>query len=170
MIFSHNKLGVSYMKKTLVVGILFLALISVAPALAIVEKPQHWYMNPFDKIWDALLDLQGQISNIEITPGPQGPAGPQGPIGQQGLQGIQGSEGAAGTCDENSTSYQAMTSRIAVLEELLGVTCTEFRANCNGLSGDGCEIHLDDDRTNCGACEIACSETENCILGLCTAQ
>ena len=44
-------------------------------------------------------NLQTQIDNIELPPGPQGPQGeigPQGPIGATGLQGPQGETGATG--------------------------------------------------------------------------
>ena len=37
--------------------------------------------NPFESILQAIFDLQNQIDNIELTPGPQGPSGPQGPAG-----------------------------------------------------------------------------------------
>ncbi len=47
-------------------------------------------------------DLQQQIDNIELTPGPIGPQGPKGdtgdtgPQGEQGPQGVQGEDGPAG--------------------------------------------------------------------------
>jgi len=43
--------------------------------------------NPFDMIWEAIQDLQTQIDEIELTPGPQGPQGEQGPAGPQGPPG-----------------------------------------------------------------------------------
>jgi len=43
--------------------------------------------NPFDMIWEAIQDLQTQIDEIELTPGPQGPQGEQGPPGPQGPPG-----------------------------------------------------------------------------------
>ncbi len=47
----------------------------------------------------AITDLQAQIDNISLTPGPQGPQGPQGKVGtdgQDGTQGAQGKQGDAG--------------------------------------------------------------------------
>ena len=47
-------------------------------------------------------DLQNQLNNIQLTPGPPGPqgepgpAGPQGPQGEVGLQGVPGSQGTQG--------------------------------------------------------------------------
>ena len=40
-------------------------------------------------------DLQTQINNIQLTPGPQGPAGPAGPAGATGATGAQGIPGVA---------------------------------------------------------------------------
>jgi len=39
---------------------------------------------PFQALWDAITDLQGQIDTIELTPGPQGETGPQGATGPAG--------------------------------------------------------------------------------------
>jgi autotransporter adhesin len=38
----------------------------------------------FDNVGDALLYLDGRITRISLTPGPQGPQGPQGPAGPGG--------------------------------------------------------------------------------------
>lgn len=37
---------------------------------------------PFQMVWDAIANLQSQIDNIELLPGPQGEPGPQGPAGE----------------------------------------------------------------------------------------
>ena len=58
--------------------------------------------NPFDALWEAVQNLQEQIDNIEILPGPEGPqgepgpSGPPGPTGEPGPQGIQGIQGPTG--------------------------------------------------------------------------
>ncbi len=41
-------------------------------------------MNPWNSVWAAIADLQNQIANIQLIPGPQGPSGPQGEIGLAG--------------------------------------------------------------------------------------
>jgi len=51
---------------------------------------------PFLEIWTALCDLQSQIDNIQLIPGPQGPAGPQGEVGPAGPQGPPGQDGGGG--------------------------------------------------------------------------
>jgi|SRR5690242_12676612 len=42
---------------------------------------------PFDQLRAAIQDLQNQINNIQLTPGPQGPPGPKGDTGDAG-QGV----------------------------------------------------------------------------------
>src|SRR3989344_484316 len=41
-----------------------------------------------NKIWNSISDLQKQIDEIELIPGPEGPQGPQGERGEQGPPGI----------------------------------------------------------------------------------
>ena len=38
--------------------------------------------NPLDVVWAAIADLQQQINNIQLIPGPTGPQGPSGPSGK----------------------------------------------------------------------------------------
>lgn len=52
--------------------------------------------NPFDALWAAIANIQEQIDNIELIPGPEGPQGPQGEPGPQGEQGLQGEQGIQG--------------------------------------------------------------------------
>jgi microcystin-dependent protein len=56
--------------------------------------------NPFD-------DLQNQIDNIQLTPGPEGPQGEVGPAGPQGDPGPQGEQGPQG--DVGPTGAQGDT-------------------------------------------------------------
>ena len=85
------------MKKTNLLIFLFLIIIlSTTLISAEVEKPDKWWRNPFQKIWDAILDLQEQINNIQLIPGPQGKPGPQGPQGEKGIQGGKGEQGEQG--------------------------------------------------------------------------
>lgn len=51
---------------------------------------------PFQYLQNQLNDLQNQINNVELKPGPQGPPGEMGPQGQQGLPGGDGAQGPAG--------------------------------------------------------------------------
>lgn len=94
---------------------------------------------PFQALWDAVAainaqiqqvvtDLQNQIDNIQLIPGPQGPQGPQ------GIQGEQGEPGAG--WDEN---------RIALLEGQV-VALTD-KLSCltkvgNDLYFDGCNVNI----------------------------
>ena len=59
---------------------------SVASAhLDICAQPS---VNSLKSVWHGLCDLQQQIDNIQLIPGPQGPAGPQGLTGPQGTPGL----------------------------------------------------------------------------------
>lgn len=59
-------------------------------------------------------DLQNQIDNIQLTPGPQGPAGPQGP------QGPTGEDGVDGVCvPQECPDTSALLERLNYLENRL---------------------------------------------------
>jgi len=77
------------MKRKVFQGSLILVVIVMFSSFAWskVEKPRRWWGQPFQKIWHAILDLQEQIDDIQLTPGPQGPPGEQGPEGLQGKPG-----------------------------------------------------------------------------------
>lgn len=77
------------MKRKIFQGVLIFLVIVVLSSFAWskVEKPERWWGQPFQKIWHAILDLQEQIEDIQLTPGPQGPPGEQGPEGPQGKPG-----------------------------------------------------------------------------------
>jgi len=66
------------MNKIIIPGAIAIALIlsfSLNTAFAQREEGQ-----PFQAIWKAITNLQEQISNISLTPGPQGPQGPVGEL------------------------------------------------------------------------------------------
>ena len=68
----------------------------VIPTSAKVEEPKGMKFWNAHSIWAAVMDLQKQINNIELTPGPTGPIGPQGPAGTPGADGAQGPAGTPG--------------------------------------------------------------------------
>jgi hypothetical protein len=66
------------------VAILVIALIPAAVFATVTKPTDKSLVKSFDKIWDALLDLQAQILSIQLIPGPQGAPGVQGPSGPEG--------------------------------------------------------------------------------------
>src|SRR5689334_9092389 len=54
--------------------------------------------------------------------------------------------------------------------------CSAGHADCNGLASDGCEVVVDTDTANCGACghacapATACSKAQFCSLGVCAGD
>jgi len=69
--------------------ILLLGIFFIGFPQGAIAKRDHVPGKPF-------ADLQEQIDNIELTPGPQGPPGPAGPQGLPGSTGPQGPQGPAG--------------------------------------------------------------------------
>jgi hypothetical protein len=80
------------MKKTIFLCLVIALLFSVNMVLA-KDEPNG---TPFSVIWKAINNLQQQIANIQLLPGPQGPQGEQGIQGPQGIQGEPGSKGDTG--------------------------------------------------------------------------
>jgi hypothetical protein len=80
------------MKKTIFLCLVIVLLFGVNMVLA-KDEPKG---TPFSAIWNVINDLQQQISNIQLLPGPQGPQGEQGIQGPQGIQGEPGSKGDTG--------------------------------------------------------------------------
>jgi hypothetical protein len=50
-----------------------------------------------------------------------------------------------------------------------GLDCDRGTANCNGALPDGCEVELDEDPANCGACGVVCGSELGCVDGVCEA-
>ncbi|HVW28012.1 MAG TPA: MXAN_6577-like cysteine-rich protein [Polyangiaceae bacterium] len=62
--------------------------------------------------------------------------------------------------------YNATSTCVA---SVCSSTCTTGYADCNESSSDGCEVALNTDRNNCGACGKACATNELCSQGVCAA-
>lgn len=100
-----------------------LVLLLLAISLSLVPVARAEGGNPLDSLWAAIADLQEQINNIELLPGPIGPEGPQGPQGEmgpigpqgpQGEQGLQGEPGPAGAGIDRSMVYRNFTDLVPV--------------------------------------------------------
>ena len=73
-----------------------IVLLGASAVTAIVTPPNGIKDTNLKGIWVAIMDLQKQITNIQLIPGPRGEQGPQGEPGPQGEQGPQGNQGPAG--------------------------------------------------------------------------
>jgi len=73
------------------VTLTLVALILCLPVLASAAEGQ-----PFQELQKQIDQLQQQINNIKLMPGPQGPQGPAGAVGPMGPAGPAGSQGLAG--------------------------------------------------------------------------
>ena len=75
------------MKGTKILAILLVAVMSVSLLAAVVKPKKIPKGKGWGEVWDALVDLQGQIVNIQPIPGPKGDTGDTGPQGEQGAPG-----------------------------------------------------------------------------------
>lgn len=62
---------------------------------------------PFQDVWDAIQNLQDQITNIQLIPGPPGPQGPE------------GSPGPAGQPSWDEQRIASLEARVLDIEEIL---------------------------------------------------
>ncbi len=91
-----SRLNTTRGKATLLVSICMVSLFTVAGTYAGSDIKGQ----PFQALWDAIADLQAdlqqQIDDLELIPGPVGPQGPPGPVGPEGPEGPQGPPGPEG--------------------------------------------------------------------------
>lgn len=80
-------------------------------------------------------DLQGQIDDIELTPGPQGEQGIQGVAGNDGV-GIDGQDGADGADgqDADMTLVDANTDGVAANAAAIAINSADIGSNSQGIS------------------------------------
>jgi hypothetical protein len=93
---------VEFVKKgilALVMACFVVVLVSTS-VLAATGTSNGWLTNPFLRLWNAIHNLQTQVTNVATTPGPQGEQGPPGICG----------------CEFSATDYQALVARVDKLE------------------------------------------------------
>lgn len=91
--------------------------------------------NPWDSIWGAIEDLQTQISELSLIPGPQGPEGPQGPQGPVGPQGIQGPVGPQGSVGAQGVQGPVGPAGAVGAQGAQGVQGAQGLAGATGATG-----------------------------------
>ena len=74
-----------------------------------------------------------------------------------------------GACGRACTSLPNASAMCAGGACTIGMCNANF-ANCDGQAMNGCEVNLQSDRTNCGACGNACDTGRVCIMGACSLQ
>jgi hypothetical protein len=82
--------------RTLMIALVAVVIALSIPTSAFADKYHRGLKAKITQIEKVLSDLQSQINNIKLIPGPQGPAGHQGPQGPEGPQGPQGPAGSTG--------------------------------------------------------------------------
>ncbi len=66
----------------------------------------------------------------------------------------------------NVCSFPHTTAGCAASQCTVGM-CNAGYANCNNVTGDGCEVNTANDPNNCGGCGNVCSNPLTCVSGIC---
>lgn len=76
---------------------------------------------PFQDIWKAIKDLQKNLDEIRLIPGPAGPQGPKGDTGTC-------------SCEVSLSEFNALKARVGILEgQHLDQPCHEGTGVCTGV-------------------------------------
>lgn len=114
------------MRKCFLVFCILIAITTIItiPAMAVKDETVTSNGQPFLEIWTAINNLQNQINNIQLTPGPQGPKGDPG----------------SSSCEVSVAEFNALKARAAVLEsgcKLAPETCNGVDDNCDNIVDNG---------------------------------
>ena len=78
------------------IAIIVIGMLVIPASAKQVNPPRGLNIWDAHGIWDAVMNLQQQINEIQLTPGPIGPIGPIGPTGAPGADGLAGADGKDG--------------------------------------------------------------------------
>lgn len=121
-------------KIALLATVMVLAISISASPLAFADKKDNG--NPFQVVWDVIEDLQSQIDNIQLTPGPQGETGDTGAAGETGAQGIQGLPGSDGLNGQDGTNGSDGTNGINGIDGDQGIPGQDGAVGPQGEQGE----------------------------------
>jgi len=105
------------MKRLASYGIVVLLGMVMLSTSACKKEHVEFFIDTYQDIWDAIEDLQEQINNIQLIPGPPGEQGPPGEPGPPGPCGIE--------------VYDADDQFLGILISYTGGSCTLFVPNIN---------------------------------------
>lgn len=71
------------------------------------------------------------------------------------------------TCNNSCSSPVNVATAYCSNANCIVLNCESGYANCDSVSGNGCEISLSNDPTNCGACDNVCPGGRSCTDGTC---
>lgn len=94
----------------LFVGTLSVTAVTAAQPTDEITNPIKWLVKQVGILFGITDNLQTQIHDIELTPGPQGPEGSMGPEGPMGPAGPEGPTGPAGSGMTRADVYTRNTT------------------------------------------------------------
>jgi hypothetical protein len=133
------RLGGGFVMKR-ILGIALVCMVVALTATAVFATTgtsNAWLKNPILRLWNAIHELQAQVSSISTTPGEPGPQGPTGEC----------------SCGLTATDFQALTARVEQLEA--GGQSPEYLPDC--LIDSDC-----DDNNACT--DEACNPVLGCVF------
>ena len=123
-------------KKILYLSLAVVVLILCASSVTAFVSPPPGIKDPtFSKVWAAIMDLQKQITNIQLTPGPTGPTGATGAQGTAGPAGSPGKDGStvvtksghASDNDDITVPAGFKTGQCTILNSVASVQCGSYQ-------------------------------------------
>ena len=117
------------------IAIIVIGMLVIPASAKQVNPPRGLNIWDAHGIWDAVMNLQQQINEIQLTPGPIGPIGPIGPTGAPGADGLAGADGKDGVDGLAGADGKDGVDGLAGVDGKDGVDGLAGVAGTNGVSG-----------------------------------